>query len=107
MGRLSIVCLCVLLALCCHPGALSLAPSYGERGSDLGLQVFQQVVRSRPQENVVISPHGVASVLGMLMPGAHAETRRQLLTALRYKKNGMNDLDMPECMRSPLLFLNG
>ncbi|XP_046891497.1 glia-derived nexin [Hypomesus transpacificus] len=88
MGRLSIVCLCVLLALCGHPGALSLAPSYGERGSDLGLQVFQQVVRSRPQENVVISPHGVASVLGMLMPGAHAETRRQLLTALRYKKNG-------------------
>uniref|UniRef100_A0A8C7HFH8 Serpin family E member 2 n=1 Tax=Oncorhynchus kisutch TaxID=8019 RepID=A0A8C7HFH8_ONCKI len=63
-------------------------PSYGERGSDLGLQVFQQVARSRPQENVVLSPHGVASILGMLLPGAHGETRRQLLTALRYKKNG-------------------
>lgn len=88
MGQLSLVCLCVLLALRGHQGALSQAPSYGERGSDLGLQVFQQVAQSRPQENVVLSPHGVASILGMLLPGAHAETRRQLLTALRYKKNG-------------------
>lgn len=88
MGQLSLACLCVLLVLCGHQGALSQAPSYGERGSDLGLQVFQQVALSRPQENVVLSPHGVASILGMLLPGAHAETRRQLLTALRYKKNG-------------------
>lgn len=87
------MCLCVLVTLYSHKGALSLAPpapSYGERGSDLGLQVFQQVVRSKPQGNVVLSPHGVASILGMLLPGAHGETRRQVLTALRYKKNGMD-----------------
>uniref|UniRef100_A0A8C7Y9Z7 Serpin peptidase inhibitor, clade E (nexin, plasminogen activator inhibitor type 1), member 2 n=1 Tax=Oryzias sinensis TaxID=183150 RepID=A0A8C7Y9Z7_9TELE len=59
-----------------------------QRGSDLGIQVFQEVVRSRPLENVVLSPHGVASVLGMLLPGAHGETRRQIIKGLRYKKNG-------------------
>jgi glia-derived nexin len=88
MGLPSLLCLCVLVTLCGHRGVLSQAPSYGERGSDLGLQVFLQVARSRPQENVVLSPHGVASILGMLLPGTHGETRRQLLTALRYKKNG-------------------
>ncbi|KAL0973368.1 hypothetical protein UPYG_G00202540 [Umbra pygmaea] len=62
--------------------------TYGERGSDLGLQVFQHLARSRPQENVVLSPYGVATILGLLLQGAHGETRKQLITALRYKKNG-------------------
>uniref|UniRef100_A0A665TL83 Serpin domain-containing protein n=1 Tax=Echeneis naucrates TaxID=173247 RepID=A0A665TL83_ECHNA len=62
--------------------------TYGERGSDLGIQVFQQVALSRPLENVVMSPHGVASILGMLLPGAHGETRNQIIRGLHYKKNG-------------------
>ncbi|XP_076833526.1 glia-derived nexin [Brachyhypopomus gauderio] len=66
----------------------STAQSYGERGSDLGLKVFQLVVQEKPQENVVLSPHGVASVLGMLLPGAHGDTKRQLLMGLQYKKKG-------------------
>lgn len=88
MRHLSLLCLYMLVTLGGQRGVLSQAPSYGERGSDLGLQVFQQIVRSKPQDNVVLSPHGVASILGMLLPGAHGETRRQVLTALRYKKNG-------------------
>lgn len=88
MKHLSLLCLCALVSLYSHKGVLSQSPSYGERGSDLGIQVFQQVVRSKPLENVVFSPHGVASILGMLLPGAHGETRKQVLNALRYKKNG-------------------
>lgn len=88
MKHLSLLCLYALVILYSHKGVLSQAPSYGERGSDLGIQVFQQVVRSKPLENVVFSPHGVASILGMLLPGAHGETRKQVLNALRYKKNG-------------------
>ncbi|XP_051254345.1 glia-derived nexin [Dicentrarchus labrax] len=88
MKHLSLLCLIALVTLYGHKGVLSLAPSYGERGSDLGIQVFQQVVRAKPLENVVLSPHGVASILGMLLPGAHGETRKQVLNALRYKKNG-------------------
>lgn len=88
MKHLSLFCLYALVTLYGHTGVLSQGPSYGERGSDLGIQVFQQVVRSRPLENVVLSPHGVASILGMLLPGAHGVTRKQVLNALRYKKKG-------------------
>lgn len=81
--------LCVLVAVCSLSVSASQPSSYGERGSDLGLQVFLRVVQDKPQENVVLSPHGVASVLGMLLPGAHGDTRRQLLTGLKYKKTGV------------------
>lgn len=71
------------------PGAAAAAASsYGERGSDLGLQVFGRVLQTAPQDNMLLSPHGVASVLGMLLPGAHGNTRNQILHGLRYKKNG-------------------
>lgn len=88
MMHMSLLCLCALVTLYSHKGVLSQTPSYGERGSDLGIQVFQQVAREKPLENVVLSPHGVASILGMLLPGAHGETRKQILNAVRYKKNG-------------------
>ncbi|KAM3932421.1 glia-derived nexin [Leptodactylus fuscus] len=61
--------------------------SLEELGSDIGIQVFNQVVKSKPHENVVISPHGVASVLGMLQLGADGKTKKQLTTAMRYKVN--------------------
>ncbi|XP_052432970.1 glia-derived nexin-like [Carassius gibelio] len=80
--------LCVLVTVCSLSASVSPSLSYGERGSDLGLQVFLRVVQDKLQENVVLSPHGVASVLGMLLPGAQGDTRRQLLTALKYKKTG-------------------
>ncbi|XP_031429921.1 glia-derived nexin [Clupea harengus] len=95
MAGRSAVCVCVcvvVLALwgVCEPLASPavVSPSYGERGSDLGLQVFGQVARATPRANVLLSPHGVASVLGMLLPGAHGNTRSQILNGLRYKKNG-------------------
>ncbi|KAG9494287.1 hypothetical protein GDO78_001902 [Eleutherodactylus coqui] len=61
--------------------------SLEELGSDIGIQVFNQVVKNKPHENVVISPHGVASVLGMLQLGADGKTKKQLTTAMRYKVN--------------------
>lgn len=88
MKHLSLLCLFALVAFYVQEGAPSVSPSYGRRGSDLGIQVFQQVVRLNPQNNLMLSPHGVASILGMLLPGAHGQTRKQLLKALRYKKNG-------------------
>ncbi|KAM6932882.1 glia-derived nexin [Xenentodon cancila] len=88
MKHISLFCLFASVTVFGHTSVVSLAPSYGERGSDLGIQVFQQVVGTKPLENVVLSPHGVASILGMLLPGAHGATQRQLLKALRYKKTG-------------------
>ncbi|XP_051966245.1 glia-derived nexin-like [Xyrauchen texanus] len=78
----------VLLSVCSLSCAVPQSTSYGERGSDLGLQVFLRVVQDKPQDNVVMSPHGVASILGMLLPGAHGDTQRQLITGLKYKKTG-------------------
>nr|XP_020441952.1 glia-derived nexin [Monopterus albus] len=88
MKRLSILCLCALVTLYGHKYVLSQPYSYGERNSDLGIRVFQQVVQSKPLENVVFSPHGVASILGLLLPGAHGETLKQITSGLHYKKNG-------------------
>ncbi|KAL6471811.1 hypothetical protein MHYP_G00204610 [Metynnis hypsauchen] len=83
-------CVSVLLAVCMLCGAMSESVSltYGERGSNLGLQVFLQVVQEKPQENVVLCPHGVATVLGMLLLGADGKTKHQLLSGLKYKKKG-------------------
>ncbi|XP_029026858.1 glia-derived nexin [Betta splendens] len=90
MKLLLLLCLFAPLTLYAHKdkGVPSQSSSYGERGSDLGMQVFQQVAASKPLDNVVFSPHGVASILGMLLAGAHGRTRKQMVSALRYKKNG-------------------
>ncbi|CAB1348113.1 unnamed protein product [Coregonus sp. 'balchen'] len=80
---LSLLCLCVLVTLCGHRGVLSQTPStpsYGERGSDLGLQVFQQVARSRPQENVVLSPHGPYKMLRKLHKTLTAKSNQDIVT---------------------------
>uniref|UniRef100_A0A9L0SG09 Serpin family E member 2 n=1 Tax=Equus caballus TaxID=9796 RepID=A0A9L0SG09_HORSE len=65
--------------------------SLEELGSDTGIQVFNQIVKSRPHDNIVISPHGIASVLGMLQLGADGRTKKQLTTVMRYGVNGMID----------------
>ncbi|XP_006020810.1 glia-derived nexin isoform X3 [Alligator mississippiensis] len=60
-----------------------------ELGSDVGIQVFNQIVKARPQENIVVSPHGIASVLGVLQLGADGKTKKQLTTVMRYSLNGV------------------
>ena len=62
--------------------------SLEELGSDTGIQVFNQIIKSRPFDNVVVSPHGIASVLGMLQLGADGRTKKQLTTVMRYGVNG-------------------
>lgn len=59
-----------------------------ELGSDIGIQVFSQIAKSRPQENIVVSPHGIASVLGMLQLGADGRTKAQLTAVMRYGVKG-------------------
>lgn len=62
--------------------------SLEELGSDIGIQVFNQLVKTRPKDNIVVSPHGIASVLGMLQLGADGKTKKQLTTVMRYSVNG-------------------
>ncbi|XP_008065425.1 glia-derived nexin [Carlito syrichta] len=63
--------------------------SLEELGSDMGIQVFSQIIKSRPHDNIVVSPHGIASVLGMLQLGADGRTKKQLTTVMRYGVNGV------------------
>ncbi|KAM4659254.1 glia-derived nexin isoform 3-T3 [Amazona ochrocephala] len=58
-----------------------------ELSSDVGIQVFNQIVKAKPQDNVVVSPHGIASVLGVLQLGADGKTKKQLTTMMRYSVN--------------------
>ncbi|XP_054838630.1 glia-derived nexin [Eublepharis macularius] len=78
-AALTSVCMCFQL----NPLSLE------ELGSDIGIQVFNQVVKTRPKDNVVVSPHGIASVLGMLQLGADGKTKKQLTTVMRYSVNGV------------------
>ncbi|XP_044288626.1 glia-derived nexin [Varanus komodoensis] len=71
--------------MCFPPNPLSLE----ELGSDIGIQVFNQLVKTRSKDNVVVSPHGIASILGMLQLGADGKTKKQLTTVMRYSVNGV------------------
>ncbi|XP_008575941.1 PREDICTED: glia-derived nexin [Galeopterus variegatus] len=74
-----------LPSICSQFNPLSLE----ELGSDLGIQVFNQIIKSRPHDNIVVSPHGIASVLGMLQLGADGRTKKELTTVMRYSVNGV------------------
>ncbi|XP_017705755.1 PREDICTED: glia-derived nexin isoform X1 [Rhinopithecus bieti] len=77
-----------LPSICSHFNPLSLE----ELGSNTGIQVFNQIVKSRPHDNIVISPHGIASVLGMLQLGADGRTKKQLAMVMRYSVNGVGKI---------------
>lgn len=72
--------------LCFQLNILSLE----ELGSDIGIQVFNQLAKTRPKDNIVVSPHGIASVLGMLQLGADGKTKKELTTVMRYNVNGQS-----------------
>ncbi|XP_059803542.1 glia-derived nexin isoform X1 [Hypanus sabinus] len=59
-----------------------------ELGSDLGIEVFNQVVSANPTENIILSPHGIASLLWTLHMGADGRTKQQLSKALKYNSQG-------------------
>ncbi|XP_049624122.1 glia-derived nexin [Suncus etruscus] len=73
-----------LPSVCSHFNPLSLE----ELGSNTGIQIFTQIVKARPHDNIVVSPHGIASALGMLQLGADGRTKKQLTLVMRYSVNG-------------------
>lgn len=81
---------CFLLATVALPSAcLQFNPRpLEELGSDIGIQVFNQIVKSQPRDNIIVSPHGIASALGMLQLGASGRTKLQLAMMMKYNVNG-------------------
>ncbi|XP_016103656.1 plasminogen activator inhibitor 1-like [Sinocyclocheilus grahami] len=55
-----------------------------EKQTDFGLQVFSEVVQSSPDRNLVLSPYGISSVLGMVQLGAYGSTLQILTSKMGY-----------------------
>ncbi|XP_078527438.1 plasminogen activator inhibitor 1 [Lissotriton helveticus] len=55
-----------------------------ELSTDFGMKVFREIIKSSTDGNVVFSPFGVSSVLGMVQIGAGGKTRQQIQHAMKY-----------------------
>uniref|UniRef100_A0AAY4CET3 Plasminogen activator inhibitor 1 n=1 Tax=Denticeps clupeoides TaxID=299321 RepID=A0AAY4CET3_9TELE len=80
------VCLALTLAMC-GTGLCNLL----EKQADFGLRVFSEEARSSPGKNLVLSPYGITSVLGMAQIGAYGTTLETLTSRMGYslQKRGM------------------
>ncbi|XP_069474259.1 glia-derived nexin [Ambystoma mexicanum] len=90
MKRLFAFLLLISMALCSESPLSS--STLEELGSDIGIQVFNQVVKNKPRQNVLVSPHGIAAVLGMLQFGADGKTKKQLTAVMRYNVHGVGKI---------------
>ncbi|XP_078266176.1 glia-derived nexin-like [Rhinoraja longicauda] len=81
----------ILILLCVAVGSVHCLWGKGKKsevGSDLGMKIFEQVASSQPTENIIMSPHGIVSLLWMLQFGAGGITKNQLNQVLKYSKSG-------------------
>uniref|UniRef100_A0A3Q3EZP6 Plasminogen activator inhibitor 1 n=1 Tax=Labrus bergylta TaxID=56723 RepID=A0A3Q3EZP6_9LABR len=66
--------------------------SLQDKQTDFGLKVFSQLVQNSPDQNMAVSPYGVASVLTMAQLGAAGNMRRALNAAMGFslQERGMS-----------------
>ena len=62
--------------------------SLQDKQTDFGLKVFSQLAQDSADQNVALSPYGVASVLSMAQLGASGSTRRALTAAMGFSLQG-------------------
>lgn len=86
----ALACLTLGLVLVFGKGfALPLQESHTtHQATDFGVKVFQHVVQTSKDRNVVFSPYGVSSVLAMLQLTTAGKTRQQIQDAMGFKING-------------------
>ncbi|XP_078132441.1 plasminogen activator inhibitor 1 [Sander vitreus] len=66
--------------------------SLQDKQTDFGLKVFSQLAKESVDENMALSPYGVASVLAMAQLGAAGNTRKALTAAMGFslQERGMS-----------------
>ncbi|CAJ1086481.1 plasminogen activator inhibitor 1 [Xyrichtys novacula] len=66
--------------------------SLQDKQTDFGLKVFSQLVQDSTNQNLAVSPYGVASVLAMAQLGAAGNTRKALTAAMGFslQERGMS-----------------
>lgn len=73
-----------VLLLVSRPGLGSLQ----DKQTDFGLKVFQQLAQDSGDQNVAMSPYGVASILAMAQLGAAGNTHKALTSAMGFSLQG-------------------
>lgn len=66
----------------------ALGNHFQEKQSDFGLRVFSEAAQSHPYQNLILSPYGIASVLGMAQLGAYGATLQSLRKHMGYSLQG-------------------
>ncbi|KAM9500277.1 plasminogen activator inhibitor 1 [Clarias gariepinus] len=82
--------LCVLLIVAfCGP---ALGNRLQEQQTDFGLRVFSKAAQAHPHQNLLLSPYGLSSMLGMAQLGANGITLKTLKRRMGYslKDHGMS-----------------
>jgi serpin B len=65
-----------------------------ESSNEFGLELFKQVVQSRADENICISPFSASMALGMTFNGARNATRDAMATTLGYAGLDLNEVNV-------------
>lgn len=79
------ICVSVFLLLTLTRAGLG---SLQEKQNDFGLKVFSQVAEDSVDQNLALSPYGVASVMAMAQLGADGDTYRALTAAMGFSLRG-------------------
>lgn len=61
-----------------------------EKHTDFGLHVFSEAAQSHPYQNLILSPYGISSMLGMAQLGAYGATLKTLKQHMGYSMQGKN-----------------
>lgn len=83
------ICVYIFLLLTLSRAGLG---SLQDKQTDFGLKVFSQLARDSVDQNVALSPYGVASVLTMAQLGAAGSTRKALTASMGFslQERGMS-----------------
>ncbi|XP_068164066.1 plasminogen activator inhibitor 1 [Antennarius striatus] len=83
--------LCVYIFLLLALSRVGLT-SFQDKQTDFGLKVFLKMSQSSGEQNLVLSPYGVASIVSMAQLGAAGNTRKALTSALGFslQERGMS-----------------
>lgn len=87
----TLLCLAALLVATPTPCLAVTGHRLAELGGNFGIRVFQEIARNAGDQNVVLSPQGVAALAGMVQLGAAGNTLSQLGNTMGYwlRDNGV------------------
>uniref|UniRef100_A0A4W3JNC9 Plasminogen activator inhibitor 1 n=1 Tax=Callorhinchus milii TaxID=7868 RepID=A0A4W3JNC9_CALMI len=78
----ALVCVLLVLASSCSRASNA---RVSELATDFGMRVFQEILQVNGDRNVLFSPYGMSSLMGMVQLGASGHTLEQLQDVMGYK----------------------